>query len=133
MFSYLGLKPTIMNIIEELCLQGMLPDATPGKDSLTEADLRVLYEKMRSYDAWCILDKNDSEVLNKNIIDFLMGFGGLFTSRSSARRLISTKAVRINGITADPDTRITPDSFLHNRYIIISIGKKKNFIIYNKT
>ncbi|BDV02575.1 MAG: tyrosine--tRNA ligase 2 [Candidatus Hepatoplasma vulgare] len=66
---------------------------------------------------------------NIGIMDFLLKHKMVF-SRREFREFINLNAIRINGdIINDENRKIESTDFLHKKYIVINVGKKRKYLI----
>ena len=73
--------------------------------------------------------KINKEILNKNIVE-LTAYVAKEISKSEIRRLIKSNGIKINNQLVNDEKYIINDAlFLENRFIKLSIGKKKHFKI----
>ena len=73
--------------------------------------------------------KINKEILNKNIVE-LASYVTKEISKSEIRRLIKSNGIKINNQLVNDEKYIINDAlFLENRFIKLSIGKKKHFKI----
>ena len=71
--------------------------------------------------------KINKEILNKNIVE-LASYVSKEISKSEIRRLIKSNGIKINNQLVNDEKYIINDAlFLENRFIKLSIGKKKHF------
>ena len=68
------------------------------------------------------------------IIDFLTEATGslIYQSKSETRRALDQNAVSINKAKVSKDYKLGDLDLLHNKFIIVSKGKKKHFIVKKK-
>ena len=65
-----------------------------------------------------------------NLVDLLVDKAPVFTSKTEARKMVSGNAVSINKTkTADVNAIINLDSFIDGKYLLVSKGKKENYLI----
>ena len=64
-----------------------------------------------------------------DIITILTDKTGIFPSRSEARKALAANAVAINKTKIADGYQISSEDVLLNRFILVSFGKKKNFVI----
>jgi tyrosyl-tRNA synthetase len=65
-----------------------------------------------------------------NVVDLLVDKAPVFPSKTEARKMISGNAISINKTKiADVNTVINLDSFNSGKYLLVSKGKKENYLI----
>ena len=67
--------------------------------------------------------------LNSDILDVLTEKTRIFESKGSARRMISSNAIRINKEKITEDFQLSKDNLLNEKYILVQKGKKNYFLI----
>ena len=74
---------------------------------------------------------NKLEVANGiNVVDLLVDKATVFPSKTEARKMVSGNAVSINKTkVADVNAIINLDSFIGGNYLLVSKGKKENYLI----
>lgn len=63
------------------------------------------------------------------ILDFLSDKAGAFKSNSEARRMLKENAVSINKSKINDSFKLTQDSLLNNKYVLVQKGKKNYFLV----
>jgi tyrosyl-tRNA synthetase len=63
------------------------------------------------------------------IIDALAARGGFLNSNSEARREIKGNAISVNRVKVKEDYTITSEDLLHDKFVLLSKGKKKNYLL----
>ena len=63
------------------------------------------------------------------IIDALAARGGFLNSNSEARREIKGNAISVNRVKVKEDYTITSKDLLHDKFVLLSKGKKKNYLL----
>lgn len=66
---------------------------------------------------------------NTDIITILADQTNIFPSRSEARKALAANAVAINKVKITDAYQLTANDVLLGRFILVSFGKKKNFVI----
>jgi len=80
-----------------------------------------------------VFEIKNSEI-NMNILEFLTGYSGVFSSRGELRRLIEGGGLSINKEKIGNEQRIiTSADFLNGKYMLIQRGKKNYTIVKIKT
>jgi tyrosyl-tRNA synthetase len=64
-----------------------------------------------------------------NIVELLADKTGIFSSKSEARRMLSSGAVSINKTKVTEDYRIDIEDILNNKYLLIQKGKKNYHLL----
>ncbi len=65
-----------------------------------------------------------------NLIDLLVDKAAVFPSKTEARKMVTGNAVSINKTkVSDVNTIINPDAFNSGKYLLVSKGKKENYLI----
>lgn len=65
-----------------------------------------------------------------NVVILLAEQAQVFSSKGEARRMIQNKGLSINKVkVTSPEDKVTADSFLNGRYIVVQKGKKNYFIL----
>ena len=74
---------------------------------------------------------NKADVANGiNIVDLLVDKAEVFPSKTEARKMVSANAVSINKTKiADVNSIVALDSFIGENYLLVSKGKKENYLI----
>jgi tyrosyl-tRNA synthetase len=74
---------------------------------------------------------NKGEVANGiNVVDLLVDKAPVFPSKTEARKMVSGNAISINKTKiADVNAVINTDSFNGGKYLLVSKGKKENYLI----
>ncbi len=98
----------------------------------TEADLKSLSEK----DFFAIFDGVPQATVSRldvedgmGIIDALSGKTGFLKSNGEARRELKANAIAVNKTKVSEDYTIKPDTLINDKYVLLSKGKKNNFIL----
>lgn len=98
----------------------------------TEADLKSLSEK----DFFAIFDGVPQATVSRldvedgmGIIDALSGKTGFLKSNGEARRELKANAIAVNKTKVSEDYTIKPDTLINGKYVLLSKGKKNNFIL----
>ena len=63
------------------------------------------------------------------IIDALSGKTGFLKSNGEARRELKANAIAVNKTKVSEDYTIKPDTLINDKYVLLSKGKKNNFIL----
>lgn len=74
---------------------------------------------------------NKADVTNGiNVVDFLVDKAAVFPSKTEARKMVTGNAVSINKTKiADVNAIINLDAFIGGNYLLVSKGKKENYLI----
>jgi tyrosyl-tRNA synthetase len=65
-----------------------------------------------------------------NLVDLLVEKAPVFPSKTEARKMVSANAVSLNKTKAtDVNMQLNPASFTSNTYLLISKGKKENYLV----
>jgi tyrosyl-tRNA synthetase len=98
----------------------------------TEDDLKSLSEK----DFFAIFDGVPQATVARadvdagmGIIDALAGKTGFLKSNGEARRELKGNAIAVNKTKVSEDYTINPDTLINDKYVLLSKGKKNNFIL----
>ena len=98
----------------------------------TEDDLKSLSEK----DFFAIFDGVPQATVSRldvedgmGIIDALSGKTGFLKSNGEARRELKANAIAVNKTKVSEDYTIKPDTLINDKYVLLSKGKKNNFIL----
>jgi len=98
----------------------------------TEDDLKSLSEK----DFFAIFDGVPQATVSRSdveegmgIIDALAGKTGFLKSNGEARRELKGNAIAVNKTKVSEDYTINPDTLINDKYVLLSKGKKNNFIL----
>ena len=98
----------------------------------TEDDLKSLSEK----DFFAIFDGVPQATVSRldvedgmGIIDALSGKTGFLKSNGEARRELKANAIAVNKTKVSEDYTIKPDTLINGKYVLLSKGKKNNFIL----
>lgn len=98
----------------------------------TEDDLKSLSEK----DFFAIFDGVPQATVSRldvedgmSIIDALSGKTGFLKSNGEARRELKANAIAVNKTKVSEDYTIKPDTLINDKYVLLSKGKKNNFIL----
>ena len=98
----------------------------------TEDDLKSLSEK----DFFAIFDGVPQATVSRldvedgmGIIDALSGKTGFLKSNGEARRELKANAIAVNKTKVSEDYTVNPDSLINDKYVLLSKGKKNNFIL----
>ena len=98
----------------------------------TEDDLKSLSEK----DFFAIFDGVPQATVSRldvedgmGIIDALSGKTGFLKSNGEARRELKANAIAVNKTKVSEDYMIKPDMLINDKYVLLSKGKKNNFIL----
>ncbi len=107
-------------------------DKSIGKSELATMDEGEFIAAIQSFDH--IEFDNNIKFDNVEIIDFLSEITGniIYPSKSEARRALDQNAVSINKDKVSKDYQLGEEDFLHRKFIIVSKGKKKHFILKRK-
>ncbi|XOV69049.1 MAG: tyrosine--tRNA ligase [Fluviicola sp.] len=63
------------------------------------------------------------------ILDALSGKTGFLKSNGEARTAAKQNAVSVNKEKVDDRFELTPDALIHNKYVLLSKGKKNNYLL----
>ena len=98
----------------------------------TEDDLKSLSEK----DFFAIFDGVPQATVSRldvedgmGIIDALSGKTGFLKSNGEARRELKANAIAVNKTKVSEDYTIKPNTLINDKYVLLSKGKKNNFIL----
>ena len=98
----------------------------------TEDDLKSLSEK----DFFAIFDGVPQATVSRldvedgmGIIDALSVKTGFLKSNGEARRELKANAIAVNKTKVSEDYTIKPDTLINGKYVLLSKGKKNNFIL----
>ena len=98
----------------------------------TEDDLKSISEK----DFFAIFDGVPQAIVSRldiedgmGIIDALSGKTGFLKSNGEARRELKANAIAVNKTKVSEDYTIKPDTLINDKYVLLSKGKKNNFIL----
>lgn len=65
-----------------------------------------------------------------NLVDLLVDKTGIFPSKTEARKMVSGNAVSLNKTkVADVAMQVNLSNFMHEKYLLVSKGKKENYLI----
>ena len=65
-----------------------------------------------------------------NVVILLAEQAQVFSSKGEARRMIQNRGLSVNKVkVTSPEDKVTADSFLNGRYIVVQKGKKNYFIL----
>jgi tyrosyl-tRNA synthetase len=108
-------------------------DKSLGKAELAAMDESKFVAAIQSFDHIEFDNKVDLNELE--IIDFLTESTGslIYPSKSEARRALDQNAVSINKSKVSKDYKLGDTDLLHDKFIIVSKGKKKHFIVKRKS
>ena len=68
--------------------------------------------------------------IGSHLVDLLVDKATVFPSKTEARKMVSGNAVSINKTkVADVNAIINLDSFIGGNYLLVSKGKKENYLI----
>lgn len=98
----------------------------------TEDDLKSLSER----DFFAIFDGVPQATVSRadveegmGIVDALAGKTGFLKSNGEARRELKGNAIAVNKTKVSEDYTINPDTLINDKYVLLSKGKKNNFIL----
>jgi len=98
----------------------------------TEEDLRSLSEK----DFLAVFDGVPQATVSRpeveeglGIIDALSAKTGFLSSNGEARRELKGNAISVNKTKVNDQFRITPESLINDKYVLLGKGKKNNYIL----
>lgn len=76
-------------------------------------------------------DVTKSEIENGiNLVDLLVEKAFIFPSKTEARKMVSGNAVSLNKTkVADVAMQVNASNFMHGKYLLVSKGKKENYLI----
>lgn len=97
----------------------------PSKEDFERFDeqtIEQIYEGEQCYN----LAKSD--LIGANFVDAATSCG-VFSSKREARELIEAGAVSVSGTTATIDMVVGEELLIHNKFVTIKKGKKKNFLL----
>lgn len=102
-------------------------DRNIGKNELAQMETDKFLEAFQSYPVVQL----EGSFVDTNMIDLVSGATGstIYQSKGEARRALDQNAVSINKEKVSTDTPTTLDMLLHNKYVIVSKGKKKHFLV----
>lgn len=63
------------------------------------------------------------------VIDALSGKTGFLASNGDARRMLKSNAIAVNKEKVDEQFSISSDQLIHNKYVLLSKGKKENYLL----
>ncbi|WP_417366128.1 tyrosine--tRNA ligase [Flavobacterium beibuense] len=65
----------------------------------------------------------------EDIVVVLSDLTGIFPSRKEARKSLAANAVAVNKVKVDETYGLSSSDLLFDKYILVSFGKKKNFVV----
>ncbi len=63
------------------------------------------------------------------VIDALSGKTGFLASNGDARRMLKSNAIAVNKEKVSEEFSISEDQLIHNKYVLLSKGKKENYLL----
>ncbi len=74
---------------------------------------------------------NKAEIENGiNLVDLLVEKAFIFPSKTEARKMVTGNAVSLNKTkVADVALLVNPSHFMHGKYLLVSKGKKENYLV----
>lgn len=92
---------------------------------LSESDLQSIVREIPSIR----LNTGDTD-LSVDLLSLTVGEDRIFASNGEARRAIKNNAVSVNKIKiSDFEHKISPDDWLHGRYLLVENGRKNKFAL----
>ena len=103
-------------------------DRNIGKTELSKMEESQFLGAVQSFEQVKLSDSIDLGSLE--IVDFLTDTTGntIYNSKGEARRALDQNAVAINKEKVNKEYRLSGADLLHNKYIIVSKGKKKHYV-----
>jgi tyrosyl-tRNA synthetase len=95
-----------------------------GKNELSAMNQMDFEKAIGSFDRMLVEGTNDVGLLG-----FLAGSTGIYPSNGEARRALQGNAVAINKEKITLDYILNADDWLFDKYMLISKGKKKHFVV----
>ena len=107
-------------------------DKSIGKAELAAMDENTFVTAIQSFDQ--IEFDSTLNLSDLEIIDFLTDATGslIYQSKSETRRALDQNAVSINKTKVSKEYKLADSDLLHDKFIIVSKGKKKHFIVKKK-
>lgn len=99
-------------------------DRNIGKDQLASMGQEAFEQAVGSFDHIKVNDYEDV-----GLLEFLAAKTGVYNSNGEARRALQGNAVSINKTKIPLDYTLSEEDWLYSKYMIVSKGKKKHFVI----